>query len=91
MEQTIESFITNNPDWAYQNHRLVGEWKLGSFTELRQVVTQLCDLADEHNHHPTVTFGYNTLHVETTTHDAGSAVTQKDLDLAHAISSLLGE
>lgn len=89
MEQAIETFVTNNPHWVYQDNRLVGEWKLGSFTELRQVIAKLCDLADEHNHHPTVTFAYNTLHVATTTHDADNTVTQKDLDLARAISDLV--
>lgn len=91
MEQAIETFISNHPDWTYQDHKLVGEWKLESFTQLRRIVVQLCDLADEYNHHPTVTFGYNTLHVETTTHDAGNSVTEKDLHLAQAITSLLGE
>jgi 4a-hydroxytetrahydrobiopterin dehydratase len=91
MKPDIQAFVAANPAWTYQNEILVGDWKLADFAAVRQIVSQLCDLADEHNHHPVVTYGYNTLHVETTTHDAGNLVTQKDIDLALAISKLVGE
>jgi 4a-hydroxytetrahydrobiopterin dehydratase len=91
MEQDINTFIANHSEWRLIGDTLVRDWKLADFNQIRQVVAQLCDLADELNHHPTVTFGYNTLHVETTTHDDGNQVTAKDLELAARVNELVGE
>jgi 4a-hydroxytetrahydrobiopterin dehydratase len=91
MEQDINTFIANHSEWRLIGDTLVRDWKLADFNQIRQVVAQLCDLADELDHHPTVTFGYNTLHVETTTHDDGNQVTAKDLELAARVNELVGE
>lgn len=91
MEQDINTFLENNSNWQLIGDTLVGDWKLSDFTQLGQVVVHLCDLAAELNHHPTVTYGYNTLRVETTSHDAGNQVTAKDLELAHRVSQIVGE
>lgn len=90
MEQDVNTFLENHSNWQLIGGALVGDWKLTDFIQLRQVVVQLCNLADALNHHPTVTFGYNTLHVETTTHDAGNTITEKDLELATNVSKLVG-
>ena len=82
MEQEITEFLRKSENWQQVENTLVGNWKLTDFAELRKAVGKLCDLADELNHHPTVTYGYNTLRVETTTHDAGSTITTKDIELA---------
>lgn len=79
------------PEWRFESNQLVGEWKLANFAELKQVIQKLCDLADELNHHPTVTYGYSTLRIETTTHDAGNQVTEKDIEFAGRTSQLLSE
>ena len=59
--------------------------------ELKEIIGKLCDLADELDHHPTVTFGYNTLRIETTTHDAGNRITQKDVELAERVCQLINK
>jgi len=91
MEHDLEILLNNYPAWSVSGETLVGKWQLSNFAELRSIVSQLCDLADELNHHPTVTFGYNTLRVETTTHDAGNTITKKDVELANRVSALVGE
>lgn len=91
MEQTIEQFLATQPNWAVSGETLVGNWKLDGFDEVKTMVGKLCDLADSFNHHPTVTFGYNSLKVETTTHDAGNTITEKDIELAQKISQLMTE
>lgn len=90
MEQDIAALVTAHPEWTYQDASLVGEWKFASFTQLRAIVVELCQLADRLGHHPTVTYGYNTLQVVTTTHDAGDTVTSLDLELARRVSQLVG-
>ena len=89
MEQQIHELLQTHTAWEQVDQNLVGNWKLSNFAELKKVVGKLCDLADELNHHPTVTYGYNTLHVETTTHDAGNSITEKDIELATRVSEIM--
>ena len=91
MEQTTQTLITKYPAWSVSGETLVGNWTVANFAELRAIISRLCDLADELNHHPQVTFGYNQLTVETTTHDAGNTITEKDIELAQRVSELVGE
>ena len=91
MKQTIEQFVTNNPAWTVSSETLVGNWQLASFDQVKPLVVKLCDLADSFNHHPEVTFGYNTIKVETTTHDAGNTITDKDIELAQRVTELMSE
>jgi len=91
MEQEIELLLKNDKNWIQAENTLVGNWKVADFAKLRGLIGELCDLADDLNHHPTVTYGYNTLRVETTTHDAGNTITDKDVELAKRVSKLVGE
>ena len=86
---SITDLLANNPAWTVSGETLVGNWKFNDFAALRAIVTQVCDLADELNHHPTVTYGYNTLQIETTTHDEGNTITEKDVELAGRISAVI--
>ena len=89
MEQEITELIKKHQNWQRVENTLVGNWKCADFAQLRQLVVGICDLAEELNHHPTVTFGFNTLHVATTTHDAENQITAKDIELATRISDLI--
>jgi len=89
MEQQIQDLLATNPAWSVSGETLVGNWKFDNFSQLREMVGKLCDLADELNHHPTVTYGYNTLTVETTTHDAANTITEKDVELAQRVSEIM--
>jgi len=89
MKQTIEQFVANNPAWAVSGETLVGNWQLEGFNEVKSLITKLCNLADACNHHPEVTFGYNTIQVTTTTHDAGNIITEKDIELAQRVAQLM--
>lgn len=86
-QQDIDDLLQKYPAWEHVGDTLVGQWKFSDFEELKEVVGKLCDLAAELDHHPTVTFGYNNLKVETTTHDAGNSVTEKDIELVQHIAS----
>jgi len=45
--------------------------------------------ANQHNHHPEITFGFNFCTLILTTHDEDNTVTEKDLKLAQIINELL--
>jgi len=89
IKDSITDLLANDPAWTVSGETLVGNWKFTNFTELRAVVVAVCNLADELNHHPTVIYGYNTLRIETTTHDAGNTITEKDVELAGRVSEVL--
>lgn len=85
----IDAFISNHLPWRHVDGKLVSLWSFDSFEQVRQCVEKLCALSEELQHHPTVTFGYNFIRVETTTHDADNQITEKDLMLASAVCELM--
>jgi 4a-hydroxytetrahydrobiopterin dehydratase len=56
-----------------------------SFPEAFSFMTHVAFLAEKMDHHPNWSNVYNKVEITLTTHDAGG-VTQKDLDLAKAIT-----
>lgn len=89
MEKEIEEFVSKNPDWYVEDGHLVSGFEFKDFGAVKAVVNEVMNLAEEHNHHPTVTFGYNTVEVKTVTHDEGNSITEKDFKLAEAISKVV--
>ena len=51
-------------------------------------MTEVAMTAEKMNHHPTWTNTYNQVEIRLCTHDAGNTITQKDEDLAEAISQI---
>jgi 4a-hydroxytetrahydrobiopterin dehydratase len=49
----------------------------------------IAQLAEEADHHPTITINYNKVSLRLTTHDTGNTVTPKDHELAQAITALI--
>ena len=89
MDKETEQFITGHSDWHEEEGKLVGRFGLSSFDAVREVVSKIMNIAEEHDHHPEVTFGYNVVEVKTVTHDKGNTITEKDLKLAEAISNTI--
>ncbi|MEO0047526.1 MAG: putative pterin-4-alpha-carbinolamine dehydratase, partial [Pseudomonadota bacterium] len=59
------------------------EWKFKNFKTTVDFVNQVCQLADQQNHHPEILTTYTNLRIRLWTHDSGG-ITQKDFDLASA-------
>lgn len=78
----------NNSHFVEESNKLVGKFDFNDFEEVRQFVVKVMKTADEVNHHPEVTFSYNWVRIEITTHDAGNVVTDKDHSLAEAITNI---
>ena len=53
-------------------------------------MAKIAEAAEALNHHPELTWVYNTLHIDLTTHDEGG-LTDLDLQLAKTIDGILGE
>lgn len=75
--------------WREENGSLVLDRRFTGYTDGLQWAIAVGHLADELNHHPTISVGYRTVRVTTTTVDAGSVVTDRDRELAAAIDALV--
>lgn len=74
--------------WKKANNRLKKTFSFADYTDTMEFVNHVAELADQANHHPTMTFTYNEVVVELTTHDAGNKITEKDRELAEAIDDI---
>ena len=89
MEEKIDKFIEENPDWYVEDGCLVAGFEFKSFDAVKPVVSRIMNLAEKLDHHPEVAFGYKTIEVKTVTHEAGNQITEKDFELAEKISEII--
>ena len=64
------------------------QWQFDSFKTAMEFITEVADIAEHQNHHPEFLSVYRKMRVRLSTHDA-SGLTQKEIDLAAAIDSLI--
>lgn len=76
--------------WKKVSHRLKKVFTFDNYEETMAFVNDVADLAEEANHHPTMTVGYDEVVIELTTHDAGNTITEKDRLLAERIDDIHG-
>ena len=75
-------------EWMTKNDALVAELEFANFVDAFAFMTDVAALAEAHNHHPEWSNVYNRVTIRLTTHDAGNTITEKDRNLAAAISAL---
>ncbi|WP_417600624.1 4a-hydroxytetrahydrobiopterin dehydratase [Owenweeksia hongkongensis] len=75
-------------NWEEKDNKLVKDFKFKDFNEAFAFLTRVAILAEKHNHHPEIYNVYNKISLSLTTHDSGSKVTDKDINLAKAIDGL---
>ncbi|MDO6437708.1 4a-hydroxytetrahydrobiopterin dehydratase [Cyclobacterium sp. 1_MG-2023] len=75
--------------WKEANNKLVKTFEFKDFSEAFAFMTRVALLAESQQHHPNWSNTYNKVHIELTTHDKGSTVTEKDRELAQAIDRLI--
>jgi 4a-hydroxytetrahydrobiopterin dehydratase len=88
MKTLTESDLKTLPGhWqATTDHKSIHQsFKFKSFAEAFSFMTHVALLADKMDHHPNWSNVYNKVDITLTTHDSGG-VTQKDIDLASAIT-----
>jgi 4a-hydroxytetrahydrobiopterin dehydratase len=88
MKTLSESDLSHLPGhWkAAPDHKSIHQsFTFKSFAEAFSFMTHVALLAEKADHHPNWSNVYNKVEITLTTHDSGG-VTQKDLDLAQAIT-----
>lgn len=86
-EQQIADALTKLPHWEREGTWIITTIQFSDFLTAIDFVGAVAEVAEKRKHHPVITVEYDTVTLELTTHDAGS-ITQKDIDLAHAIELL---
>ncbi|MBD2830334.1 4a-hydroxytetrahydrobiopterin dehydratase [Streptomyces californicus] len=75
------------PGWALEGDRITRTFRLPSHVAAAALTVHIAAIQDELNHHSDLTLGYNTVALSVHTHDAGGAVTEKDLALAARVAA----
>ncbi|MEU0758359.1 4a-hydroxytetrahydrobiopterin dehydratase [Streptomyces microflavus] len=75
------------PGWALEGDRITRTFRLPSHFAAAALTVHISQIQEELNHHSDLTLGYNTVALSVHTHDAGGAVTEKDLELAARVAA----
>lgn len=76
------------PGWSHERDALTKTFQFKSFREALSFMVHVGFIAEEMNHHPEWTNVYNRVAIRLNTHDAGSKVTAKDVELATRIQQV---
>ena len=80
--QEIQTALSALKGWAFEKDALAKTYTFRSFREAMSFMVRVAFEAEELNHHPDWSNGYNKVAVRLSTHDAGGKVTAKDVELA---------
>ena len=88
-ENEIADWTRANNAWRLEEGKLMLSLKFENFSMAWGFMSRVALLAEQQDHHPEWVNVYNRVDIGLVTHDAGG-ITTKDLDLAKAITQLLG-
>jgi 4a-hydroxytetrahydrobiopterin dehydratase len=89
--QELLDAVMELPGWGLENHELVRVVSFEDFAAAMVFVNRVAAAAEAASHHPDIDIRYNKVRLALVTHDVGSTVTQKDLDMARELSALLDD
>lgn len=87
-ESELNRAVADLENWRVQEGKLHGEFKFANFVEAFSFMTKVAFAAEAAAHHPEWFNVYNKVEIDLVTHDAGNAISQKDIDLAKQINQL---
>lgn len=84
----MNKFSQIQTDWIEEEGNLRREFKFKDFNESINFTIKVAKIANKLNHHPSITINYNKVKIETTTHDEGNIITEKDYRLCQEIDKI---
>lgn len=84
----MEKFSQIKIDWLKSENTLKREFEFKNFLNSIEFVNQVAQISEKLNHHPTIIINYNKVKIETTTHDKGDIITEKDYKLCNEIDKI---
>ena len=82
----IEKSLGNLNGWKVEDNNLKKRYSFANFAESLAFVNQVGAIAEQHDHHPDITFGWGFAEINLTTHDRGG-VTAFDFAVAKEIDA----
>lgn len=86
-DDAISSWLDGHPEWRREGDEVRRSIECATFPAAIELVRQVAEVAEDHDHHPDIDIRWRTVHFALSTHSAGG-LTQKDLELAEAIDGL---
>jgi len=74
--------------WKEVEGKLCAEFVFTDFKEAFAFMMRVAEIAEAQSHHPEWMNVYNKVAISLSTHDEGNSITQKDIQLAKAISEV---
>ncbi len=90
-DNEIAAGLKELPGWSIQDGKLHREFRFTDFVDAFAFMTKVAFIAERAQHHPEWCNVYNRVTIDLVTHDAGNAISRKDLDLAAQIDRLAAE
>ena len=87
-DAAIDTALKDLPGWRREGDALVLTAELPTFPVAIGVVARVAEIAESRDHHPDIDIRWRTVLLAVNTHDAGNAITGKDLELARAVDGL---
>lgn len=87
-EQLQARLARELPKWSWTGQCITRTYRTSGWSATLQVTNAIAYLAEASWHHPDLEISWGHVVVRLTTHDAGG-VTDKDIDLAHRMESLV--
>ncbi len=75
-------------DWKVENNILSKRFEFNNFAEALEFVNRIGAIAEKHDHHPDIGFGWGFAEINLTTHDR-NGITAFDFAVAREINSLM--
>lgn len=73
--------------WTVKNNHLFKRFEFDNFVSSLEFVTKVGDIAEKHDHHPDIMFGWGYAEINLTTHDTGG-ITDFDFAVAEETSAI---
>lgn len=84
----MKKFSEIQTNWLKEGNSLKREFQFDNFKDSIDFVNKVAEISDDLNHHPYITINYNKVLIETTTHDEGNIITEKDYQLCRHIDKI---
>ena len=84
---TINERMSKLRNWALDGNSIVKDKLFKNFKECMEFSNKIAEIAEKHNHHPSLLITYDNVRITLTTHYA-KGLTLKDFDLAEEIDKI---
>lgn len=86
-EDEVKTGLSGLSGWQSADNKLHKRFEFNNFAKALAFVNKVGEIAERHDHHPDITFGWGYAEVYTTTHDRGG-ITDFDFALAKEIDAI---